>query len=306
MITPEQRELRRQYIGSSDAPAIVGVDPYRTAYDVWAEKRGLVAGFAGNAWTEAGTYCEDAILDWLAMKLDRTISRDISLVDADGVLAANLDGMVLDDARPALVEAKLVGIASGVPGDEWGDPQAGVEGVPKGVLIQTHHAIAVSREQADLPKLTRIIVPALIVTRGFVRYEFEVNEALVDAVRQAGREFYKHYVQAGVAPPESIPSTDTIKRMMRAPNKVVPVDTALVANWLKTKAEAARASEQAEAVRDAMLASLGDAEAGECELGRIEYQEQSRKEYTVPASTYRVLRFKKPKAGVPAITHHKE
>lgn len=31
---------RRTYIGSTDAPAIVGVHPYRTPWDVWADKTG--------------------------------------------------------------------------------------------------------------------------------------------------------------------------------------------------------------------------------------------------------------------------
>jgi hypothetical protein len=168
--------------------------------------------------------------------------------------------------------------------------------VPNHVLVQTHHAVAVAREQADLPAIARIIVPALIVRRGFVCYEFLVNDELVDAVRTVGRDFWRQYVQTGEAPPESMPSSDTIKRMLRVPDKIVPVDGALVAAWLDAKRQAAEANAVEETARDAMLASIGDAEAGECEMGRVEYMQQARAGYTVQPSMYRVLRFKKPKA----------
>lgn len=39
-ITQKQREFRRSHIGSSDIAAILGKDPYKTAYDVWLDKTG--------------------------------------------------------------------------------------------------------------------------------------------------------------------------------------------------------------------------------------------------------------------------
>lgn len=51
----EWRKLRSGYIGGSDAAAVVGLNPYASAYSLWAEKTGRTAGFAGNLATEAGT-----------------------------------------------------------------------------------------------------------------------------------------------------------------------------------------------------------------------------------------------------------
>jgi putative phage-type endonuclease len=36
--TPEWLELRKNYIGASDAPPIMGVSPYQTSYQLWEEK----------------------------------------------------------------------------------------------------------------------------------------------------------------------------------------------------------------------------------------------------------------------------
>lgn len=56
--TPEWLEFRKTRIGSSDAPAIMGVSPYRTKYQLYLEKKGLIEpdnkfNFAidrGNRW----------------------------------------------------------------------------------------------------------------------------------------------------------------------------------------------------------------------------------------------------------------
>lgn len=41
--TPEWLAMRKNYIGASDSPKIMGVSPYGTAYDLWQEKLGLIA-----------------------------------------------------------------------------------------------------------------------------------------------------------------------------------------------------------------------------------------------------------------------
>lgn len=38
MITAEQREERRKWVGASDVAAILGLDEFRTANDIWASK----------------------------------------------------------------------------------------------------------------------------------------------------------------------------------------------------------------------------------------------------------------------------
>ena len=47
MITELERQSRAMTIGSSDAAAILGLNPYQNAYGVWAEKRGMVEPFTG-------------------------------------------------------------------------------------------------------------------------------------------------------------------------------------------------------------------------------------------------------------------
>lgn len=45
---------RGKGLGSSDAPVIMGVSPWKTPYQLWEEKTGLVKGFQGNFATQRG------------------------------------------------------------------------------------------------------------------------------------------------------------------------------------------------------------------------------------------------------------
>ena len=51
----EWLQIRKQYIGGSDAGAIMGMNPYASPFSVWAEKTGNAEPFAGNLKTKIGT-----------------------------------------------------------------------------------------------------------------------------------------------------------------------------------------------------------------------------------------------------------
>lgn len=57
--TPEWHEMRSNRIGSSDAPKIMGVSPYGTAFQLWQEKLGLVPPRSTNYGMKKGLEMED-------------------------------------------------------------------------------------------------------------------------------------------------------------------------------------------------------------------------------------------------------
>lgn len=59
-------QMRRTFIGGSDAAATLGLDPYRSPVALWLEKTGRTEGFEGNAATEWGHRLEPVVADWLA------------------------------------------------------------------------------------------------------------------------------------------------------------------------------------------------------------------------------------------------
>jgi len=252
MITPEQREARRRYIGSSDAPAICGVDPDLTPFDIWASKvYDLEELPAKEGPIARGNRYEKPLLDWLEVELGVEIERNVSVVHADGLRAANLDGLVRGRCEGA--EAKFTSL-SHLFGPE------GTDEVPEKVLLQTHHQMLV----ADLEI---VWVPVLLARFGRIaeeKFKVERNDDLIRAIVEREQEFWERYVLPKVPPPqERLPSLEVLKRIKRVPGSVALIDPSLVDVWEDMKLAAKIAAEREDAAKAAVLAALGDAEAGD-------------------------------------------
>lgn len=288
MLTPEQRQLRKKYIGSSDAPAILGVDPYRSASDVYLEKTGQAEDFAGNDATDRGNLLEPVLLTWAARELGILLSRDVFVTSGtDDLLCANLDAWGIQDQQKIIVEAK----SSNDPA-QWGDE--GTDEVPEKVIVQTHHAMYVSGARiAYVP----VILPGFR-SFDFRMYKVDRNEDLAQAIAHAGREFMRQHVQLRVPPSDFRPSIEVLKRMRREPSKTVPITPELADRLVLARAACKLAEEDKEEVERVILATLMDAEAGDPGDGRIlTYLPSTRKAYTVKETTFRTLRVKPAKGN---------
>lgn len=303
MITPRQRELRRSHLGSSDMPALVGVDPYRTAADVWLQKTADIAE-TGSGASLLGQVCESAALQLaakeLGVRLDRRNTYRVS--KQDPVFAANVDGLVT--GLPWAIEAKTTGLTGPTPEKEmWGEP--GTDEVPERVIVQCQHQMFV----ADLEQ---VWVAAVIGQRGFVLYRVPRNEQLIAHLRGVGSHFWHQHVEPKVAPPGSVPSLELLQSLRRQPNKLIELDAALVRSWSEARDQRLAAEKREEEVKRELLAALGDAEAADCPMGRLTYLEQSRASIDAKRlraerpeiadefaseSSYRVLRFKQSNNG---------
>lgn len=290
MITAEQRIARQSYVGSSDAPAICEVDPYRSAADVFLDKTGRVTEWAGNDATEAGALLERAVVDWFAREMNVELRRDVFMLAGDGLRCANLDARIAD--APAIVEAKTSGIVG--PADAgFGDVLEGpnVE-LPERVLVQIHHQFHVAG-----PDFRVAWAPVLIGGKGFRLYRVDRNDELADAVAERCRDFMLNHVRADVPPPDCRPSLDVLKRVKRTPNKTVEIDAELLGELLERKCARLAAEKAEKEAEAAVLAALGDAEAATWPGGSLTYYETQRKGYTVQATTYRQLRLKAAKGA---------
>lgn len=282
-LNTEQRERRTKRIGSSDAAAILNLDPYRSASDVWLEKTGRAAGFAGNAATERGNLLEPVLLDWAEGELGVTLQRDVFVECAEYPhLCANLDGFCSE--KNFNVEAK-----STVNADEWGEP--GTDKVPERVIIQVTHAML-------LAKTDKTYIP--MICPGFKSfdwrmYEVPFNRKLAEFAAEQCDIWWKQHVIGDTPPVGSVPSIEVLKRVRRQPNKIVPVSDELVDAWIVLKAAHKQAKEDEEKAQAALIASLGDAEQGEAKRGTLSYMETSRRGYSVDPCTYRTLRLKAAK-----------
>lgn len=286
-LTEEELERRRGVVGASEAALLFGIPSYggRTLSDLWFEKKyGTVGQSKGNASTSLGTKLEPIVLAAAEERMG------VSIVDRQkwvrlGSNAATLDGRV--EGGGAVVEAKTSGIIGPTHLDEWGEEWS--DNFPDMYLIQLQAQLLVTGAETGY-------LAALIGGRGFVMYESLPHPALMKAIQLKSDEFIASLSHE--TPPEEPPQLETLKRIRRQPEKVLPRSDAIeeLYQQLEEASALAKASnDDKENIQRRLLAMLGDAEAAECRGGRITYYEQSRKESYVAASTFRVLRFAKGK-----------
>lgn len=132
---PAWAEARKSFLGASDAPAVLGLSPWRTPLDVWAEKVGLVEGSPPTLATRLGHELEDMIARlWCEQHPDadvRNARQTVRHPDRPWI-AASTDREVGDDG---LLECKLVG---GRQTGNWDD------GIPLYVQAQAQVQMAVT------------------------------------------------------------------------------------------------------------------------------------------------------------------
>lgn len=279
MITIEQRELRRQHIGSSDSAAIAGVSPFSTAVDVWLEKVYGTDDFESEA-ADLGNWLEGPLLSWAASELGVEIKPNVSVIAPDKILAANHDALVIGKREG--IEAKSSGLLwSGAVSSLWGEE--GSDEVPHAVMVQCQH-------QAYVSDLDIVWVPALLGGRGRVMFRVPRREDLIKDVTTIDLDFWHRWVETKKQPDDSRPSLDVAKRVKRVPNCTREVDPGLVAAFLDAR-DARLAAEDEEAAKEALLlAAAGDAEEIVSGLTRLTYfmQTQNRK-----AQEAKVIQFRK-------------
>jgi len=261
MISSGQRELRRQTIGSSDAAAILGVDPWRSAGDVYFSKVATLDD-QPNAAMQIGNRMERTILDFAEEMLGVSLQRDVMQVSDLGPFSANLDGLCGD----CVVEAKYVGPKSA---DYWGEP--GTDAVPDHVLVQVQHQMMITRRPVAH------VAAAICRYQGlsFEMYAVPADEDIMGNLLTILGGWWAKYVATKTPPPDSPPHLEILKRIRRLPESVLldgPAGGIASILW-QQREEAADAVKAAEEVKDAvtakLLALLGGHEAARLPDGRL-------------------------------------
>ncbi len=285
MLTDRQRIDRTRHIGSSDVAAILGLDPYKTAMDVWLEKTGRVDSFAGNEATERGNILEPAILAYAAKELVLTLIPDQEFVSDCGCILAHTDGVTADQSQ--LVEAK-----SAVSDDEYGEP--GTDAIPSRHFVQIHTQMLAIGDACRLGTLA-VLLPGFR-TFDFRLYPIPRNDDLCKTIQAEIKGFWEGHVLADVPPPNVLGSLDVLKRVRRNPTVTATIPDSLLEKYDAVSEALKKAEADKEESQREILQAMGEAEDAVSELGRaISYKEIHRKAYEVKASSYRVLRIKKGK-----------
>jgi putative phage-type endonuclease len=130
-------DARRSGIGSSDAAAVLGVYPWRTPLQTYADKIGLEEDTEASEAAYWGTKIEPLVLERFAAATGRTVRGAGMLIRSTSRRwqLATLDGVQMQEGRdgPGNVEVKCTGLV-----ERWDD------GIPPYVYAQAQHQLAVT------------------------------------------------------------------------------------------------------------------------------------------------------------------
>ena len=182
-------------VGGSDAGAVIGLNPFKSAYTLWAEKTGRIPEFEGNLTTEVGSYLEEFVAKLFEKETGKKVRRkNRMLVNTDYPCAfADVDRLVVGEK--ALLEIKTT---NSIP--IMRQLRNSTE-FPEAYYAQCVHYLAVTG-------LQRVYLAVLIGCRDFKVFELERDEDEIAALMGAEEEFWYGYVKTDTPPPaDGIPST---------------------------------------------------------------------------------------------------
>jgi len=238
-------EERRKGIGGSDVAAIMGISPWKTAYQVYQEKRGEVKDWKGTEAMDWGKRLEGPIRQWYS----DTTGRSVRLPDKImyhkeyPFMLASLDGYT-DDRR-------VVEIKTARSGHGWGEP--GTNEIPDYYAVQCQEYMLVTGfEVAD--------VPVSIGGGSPVLYEVPANPEVQQLILDACKEFWQR-VQDG-NPPEPVTYSDAVARFGKVSTvgdvPVTDVDRQRVMDLRSVREKITELETQEEDLKGKLIISLGE------------------------------------------------
>ena len=297
-LTEDQMNQRKHSVGGSDVPAIAGLSPFKTAADIYLTKTAGVKPSSSPA-IEAGHKLESAVIDWAMDRLkigdmkwssaNVRRTKRLNCTKGGSVPAhANLDFMfIAPEIGRCGLEAKTTSI-----GSNWG--AEGTDEVPEHVLTQCLW-------QAVVAELDMIYVGVLIADRGFHFKMYEIDpaqyeEEIEDIVNVVGY-FWNNHVMQDLPPDDTLPTIETMRKVIRTPNKSVEINDDAVKVWLDAKENLDQARRNEADARKIVLNELKDAEEGVSSLGTFTFYEYERKGYEVSPTSYRQIKFRQKKGN---------
>jgi len=271
MLTAEELEARRKGIGGSEIAALLGLDPFRGALDIYISK---VDGFRSEATPdmERGIFLEPGIANWHAHREGLEVYEPGHLVHPSHPLAmCTPDRFARVQPEPNQLLRNISIKAPRRAGDEWGD--TGGATVPVGYVLQLQWEDMVCCARGlPLDPVSHLV--ALI--DGELRvYPIERDVGLQGVLLTTAEAWWAKHVVPKVPPPldGSDGASDWIRR--RFPRNTTPLAQATLDDEM-LMLELKAAEQQWDAVdhaynvaRQRIEERIGDAEGLEGAAGRI-------------------------------------
>lgn len=183
----EWLQERTKGIGGSDAGIILGLNKYRTAFELWLEKTGQVEPIeVDNEAVYWGNEMENVVAKEFEKRTGKKVRRTNFMYSHPDhpFIKANIDRLVVGES--AVLECKT---ASAYLAKEWEADE-----VPATYLVQLQHYLGVTGKEKGY-------MAVLIGGNKFIWKEVERDEELIEMIFNAEKHFWEFHVQQ-FNPPE--------------------------------------------------------------------------------------------------------
>lgn len=265
--------VRKTGIGSSDAAAAVGLNPYKSPLTVWMEKTGRAHLLPAIDVKDDslpifwGNLLEPIVAAQYSRRTGHRVRRiNAVLQHPDPELhwmLANIDREVVGAEGVQILECKTAGINGA---RSWAD------GVPEYVQLQVQHQLAVTGKQAA-------DVAVLIGGQKLEVHRIERDDVLIGRLIRLERNFWR-YVETDTPPPAG--ATDSCELALRC---LFPADTGSTVDFTENRELSAKFAdlqalrEKIEALqplerelKHAIQQAMGDASVALFETGRVTWR----------------------------------
>lgn len=279
-------------LGASDVSAALGINKYKTSYQLWQEKVADEVTPIQNKFMRAGLLLEDAIITAYEEDCNRVVIRPKELVihpkydclfaTPDGVIEAVDDGL-----GNGIFQAKSTNTNVYL---SWKDEETETQSIP----IMYYSQVQMEMECCNLN--WAILGVFLTDTRDFVYISIKRDQEFIDRMTTFLVNWWQKFVMLNEAPPMTSYEFDHVQEI---PGSVVEADEEtlkLIETCLEKQKEEKLIKDEIESLKNKIKESIGEAELLIHEGNKIAtYKTIQRAEYTVKASSYRQLKFTKAK-----------
>ena len=261
-------DVRKGGIGSSDAAAAVGLNPYKSPLELWLEKTGRSQDAGTPVGFDDPRYWGTLLEPYVATAYQQQTERRVRKVNAVlqhpafPFMLANIDREVIGCPDVQILECKTAG--------EFG-ARLWREGVPEYVQVQVQHQLAVTgKDAADvavllcgqqleifrIPRDEEVIARLVVLEARFWEYVETDTPPPADGSESSARAMRQLYPGGG----------DTLDFSENQPLSEVLADLQALRRELEAKGQ------QAEALKQTLQQAMGDASRAVFATGEVTYR----------------------------------
>lgn len=259
-------KYRKQGIGGSDAGAVCGLNPYRTAIQVYYDKTSDSIEDVDNEAMRQGRELEEYVARRFCEASGKKVRRANTMFydEKNPFMLADVDRMVVGEN--AGLECKT---ASPYSEEKWRDDK-----IPLSYQLQCYHYMSVCNADSWY-------IAVLIYGRDFKYYRIERDDEVIENLIRIEKEFWNEYVLKQVIPdPDGSKTADAAIAERFKESKSITIPLAGFDERLERRQELLSLLEKIETekrqIDQELKLYLGDAEIAENEHYRISWKNFSR------------------------------